>query len=161
MDKQNKKQKSLPNEMRDMIGIMRGKLIEQNTFNKNDHAYKELSMRDMLKITRNLNEGANKKTIHDQRSEEDKFKNFFDDINASIKFIDLKIYDDLIFWGGTVDGIIQFVYKVTPNESTSGVKFNYLDDFTPDNPENDEIIDKIEKYYDIFYKYWRDNIIDK
>lgn len=158
--------KSTPNEMRDMIGRMRGKeiIIERpvmkfNEVNKNGHMYKEMSMRDMLKITRDLNEGVNKKTVYDQEHEEQKFKNFFDDINVSIKFIDLEIYDNLIFWGGTVDGIIQFVYKVTPDEATSGVKFNYLEDFTPDNPENDEIINKIEKYYDIFYKYWRDNII--
>ena len=65
----------------------------------------------------------------------------------------------MVFWGGTIDGTIQFAYKVTPNEKTSGVEFNYLDDFTVDNEENDEIVKKIEDYYDVFFKYWRDNIL--
>jgi hypothetical protein len=60
-----------------------------------------------------------------------------------------------------VDGIIQFVYKVTPDETTSGVEFNYLEDFTPDNPENDEIVNKIEEYYNSFYKYWQNNILQR
>lgn len=157
---ENKKQKSSPNEMRDMIGVMRGKLIEYNVPNKNGRIYEEPSMRDMLKKTRDLNEGINKKTIYDQEEEEKKFLNFFDDINVSVKFNELKIFDDLVFWGGTIDGIIQFVYKVTLDDATSGVEFNYLEDFTPDNPENDEIIDRIDNYYDIFYRYWADNIIN-
>ena len=70
-----------------------------------------------------------------------------------------KIYK--VFWGGTVDGVIQFVYKVTPDERTSGVEFNYLEDFSPDNPDNDLIVSKLETYYDTFYKYWRDNVIQQ
>jgi hypothetical protein len=123
-----------------------------------------LSMRDMLKITRKLNEEIenkpqNKKTDFDQNIEEEKFRNFFNDLTVSIKFIELEVFDDFVFWGGTVDGIIQFVYKVTPDESTSGVEFNYLEDFSPDNPENEEVVGRIESYFDTFYKYWRDNIM--
>lgn len=127
-------------------------------------------MRDMLKITRKLNEeievddkkkAVNKKTAYDQEIEEEKVRNFFDDMNVNIKFQDLQVYDNLVFWGGTVDGVIQFVYKVTPDERTSGVEFNYLEDFSPDNPDNDAIVSKLETYYDTFYKYWRDNVIQK
>lgn len=151
--------KSTPDQMRVLMKRMREgfngttKIAENMT----------LSMRDMLKITRKLNEETNKpenkKNAYDQNMEEEKFRNFFNDMNVSIKFIELEIFDNFVFWGGTVDGIIQFVYKVTPEESTSGVEFNYLEDFSPDNPENEEITGRIESYFDTFYKYWRDNVM--
>lgn len=126
---------------------------------------KNLSMRDMLKITRSLNEEdlkseKNREVAHDQKKEEDQFRRFFNDLNVNVEFIDLEVYDELVFWGGTVDGIIQFAYKVTPEDSTSGIEFNYLDDFSVDNPDNQEIVERIEKYYDKFYKYWRNNVLE-
>jgi len=131
---------------------------------------KELSMRNLLKITRKLNEDfenttqepkvrVNKKNVFDQTREEDKFNAFFSNDSVNIKFIELEIYDDLVFWGGTIDGTIQFIYRVTPDEATSGVEFNYLPEFNPENPENQVIIDKVKSYYDSFYKYWRDNAL--
>lgn len=132
---------------------------------------KNLTMRDMLKITRKksvLNEdinderkAENKKTVYDQSTEEQKMVNFFKDLNVNIKFIDLEIYDNLVFWGGTVDGIIKFVYVVTPDEATSRVEFDYTEDFSPDNPENDEIVKRLEAYYDSFSKYWQNNMIQQ
>ena len=155
--------KSTPNLMRDLIGRVRN----NGNVKQVNEPIKEMNMRDMLKITRNINEGVvkineereNKKTVYDQEMEEEKFKNFFNDMNVSIKLIELEVYNNLVFWGGTIDGVIQFVYKVTPNESTSGVEFNYLPDFSPDNPENEEITGRVESYFDTFYKFWRDNII--
>ncbi|MFW6243132.1 MAG: hypothetical protein ACOC2W_03140 [bacterium] len=129
--------------------------------NKND-----LNVRDMLKITRNLNEQEkddeveNKKTIYDQEQEEEKFLNYVDGLKVNPKFIDLVVTNDYVLWGGIVDGIIKFIYMVTPNESTSGVEFQYTEDFSPDNPENNEIIKKIETYYDEFYNYWTNNMIE-
>jgi len=158
--------KNAPNQMRILLRRMRGEKYVVNE--DNEISKKDLNVRDMLKIIRNLNEQVeedsekkteNKKTVYDQSMEEEKFKNYFRDMNVNIKFIDLEVRDNLIFWGGTVDGIIQFIYKVTPDERTSGVEFNYLEDFSPDNPDNDEIIKKIESYYDLFYKYWRNNIL--
>lgn len=123
---------------------------------------KEVTMRDMLKITRRLNEvDGNKATAYDQPNEEKKLLNNFKDINVNIRFIDLEVNDDYVFWGGTVDGIIQFIYKVTPEDATSGVEFNYLDDFSPDNPENEDIVNRIKGYYDSFYKYWQSNLLQK
>jgi len=163
MDKKNFNSKSTPIQMRELIKRVRtGDYVGESKDNK---IKKDMNMRDMLKITRKLNEDVNpdnkqnKKTVYDQTREEEKFRTFFNDMNVNIKFIDLEIYDDMIFWGGTADGIIEFVYKVTPDESTSGVEFNYLEDFSPDNPENDEIIGRIESYYDTFYKYWRNNML--
>jgi len=162
--KNNINDKNSPNLMREMM-----KRVRQGgyTANESQEPKKDLSVRDMLKITRNINEGKvrineepeNKKTSSDQSIEEEKFRNFFNDMNVSIKLIDLGVYDNLIFWGGTIDGVIQFVYKVTPDESTSGVEFNYLEDFSPDNPENEEITGRVESYFDNFYRYWRDNVL--
>jgi hypothetical protein len=122
---------------------------------------KELTMRDLLKITRNLNEAMNKKTTYDQGNEEEKLLNVFQDMNAYIKFIDLVVTDDYVFWGGTINGVIQFIYKVTKDKHDSGVEFNYLEDFSPDNPDNDSIVSKIESYYNDFFKYWNENLIQK
>lgn len=111
----------------------------------------------------NLNEEQdveNMKTASDQSTEEEKFRNFFNDMNVNIKFIELGVYNNLVFWGGTIDGIIQFVYKVTPDEATSGVEFNYLEDFSPDNPENDEIVGRVESYFDNFYGFWENNVLE-
>lgn len=165
MDKKNDiNSKTSPNLMREMM-----KRVREGgyTANESTEPKKDLNVRDMLKITRDINEGVvslgeeaeNKKTVYDQSMEEEKFRNFFADLNVSIKLIDLEVYDNLVFWGGTIDGVIQFIYKVTPDESTSGVEFNYLEDFSPDNPENEEITGRVESYFDSFYRYWRDNVM--
>lgn len=162
-NKNNINSKTPPNLMRTLLKRMRNKdyVVGESRVEKPE---KNLTIRDMLKITRRLNEDAiqrslNKKTVYDQSREEERFKLEFKDLNVSIKFIDLEVYDNLVFWGGTIDGVIQFIYKVTPDEKTSGVEFNYVEDFSPDNPENDEIVERIESYYDSFYKYWRDNVL--
>lgn len=158
------KEKSTPNQMRILLKRMRGESYypESNSISKPN---KEMSVREMLGKTRRINEDedklkqSNKKTVYDQPREEEKFLKNFHDIPVSVKFRDLEIYDNLVFWGATVDGVIQFIYRVTPDEATSGVEFNYLDDFSPDNPENEIIIDRIEKYYDSFAMYWRNNLL--
>ena len=149
--------KSTPNQMREfMKRIRNGNFTET----KNDVPSKELSIKEMLKITRDINEGyvklnedvENMETVFDQKIEEKKFRDYFNDLNVSVKFIDLEVYDNLIFWGGTVDGVIDFVFKVTPNENTSDVEFNYRKNFSPDNPENSKITDRIESYFNNFYR---------
>ena len=163
--------KTSPNQMRIfMKRIREGKYTPDAYKETTKH---ELSMRDMLKITRNplkLNEDVegqegqentetSKKTVYDQAEEEEKFRNYFNDMNVDIKFSELKVYDNLIVWGGTIDGVIQFAYTVTPDEKTTKITYKYLPDFTADNPDNDKIIEKIESYFDIFYKYWRNNVL--
>jgi hypothetical protein len=160
--------KSTPNQMRILLRRMREGYVMEAKEAKEEKPKKALTIRDMLKITRNLNEqvdvedkkkAENKKNVYDQGKEEERFNNFFRDLNVNVKFIDLEVYDSLVFWGGTIDGVIQFIYTVTPDEKTSGVEFNYVEDFSPDNPENDVIIKRVESYYDLFYKYWRNNIL--
>ena len=127
---------------------------------------KDLSVRDMLKLTRNHN--ANKKkddskiqqkiSPTEEKEEQDKFENYFKDNNVVVEFESMEVYPYSVFWGGTIDGQIQWVYKVTPDEVTSGVDVNVLEGFQKNDPENEEIIKKLETYYDTFYKYWRDNL---
>lgn len=124
---------------------------------------KEMSMRDMLGKMRKLNEDAknNLATKIDIDREQHKMSEYFDNNNVTIEFEDLKVYPNGVIFGGDIDGQIQFVYKVTPEEKTSGIEVNYLDDFDPQDPENEEVVMKIESYYDIFYKYWRDQLFKK
>jgi len=132
-----------------------------NELRTQDFVKKMRSSKELNEIFDKEQQNSNKKTIYDQNREEQKFRQYFDDLNVTIDFIELKVFDDKVFWGGTVDGMIQFVYKVTPDEKSSGVEFNYLEDFSPDIPENDEVVKRIEAYYNSFYKYWRDNILQK
>ncbi|MFA5207101.1 MAG: hypothetical protein WC428_00225 [Candidatus Paceibacterota bacterium] len=158
-------------DMKTLLRRMRG---EKYIVNEDIAPKKDLTVHDMLKITRKLNEDigietdvdqskpVNKKTDQDQANEEQKFKDTFPtgyDIN--VDFIELEVTDKYVFWGGTINGLIQFVYKVTPDENTSGVEFNYLEGYNEDDPKNDEIIKRVESYYDKFYEYWIDSVIQK
>lgn len=155
--------KNTPDQMRILMKRMRtgndNWQSESNTQQKGN-----LEVRDMLKITRRLHEEnetmrISKKNVYDQPSEEKKMISYFRDLRVNIKFVPLEVYDDFVFWGGTIDGIIQFAFKVTPDESTTGVEFNYLSDFSPDNPINDKIIERVKGYYEIFETYWQNNIV--
>lgn len=121
----------------------------------------EPTMRDLLKITRTrrLVEVENKKNVYDQGIEEEKFLNNFRDMNVHVRFFELIVTDNYVLWGGTINGVIQFAYSVTDDKTENTVKFNYLEDFSPDNPENDEIVTRIEAYYDEFFKYWNENVV--
>lgn len=129
-----------------------------------DSNIKTPTTRDLLKVIRKLNENfeetkKNLATEFDRTREELNFKNYFNNLNVSVVFIPLEVSSDYAFWGGTIDGIVQFMYSVTKDETTSGVDFNYLDGFSPENEDNDEIVNRVKSYYDIFYKYWRDNAL--
>lgn len=98
-------------------------------------------------------------SFEDEIKEQEKLKNYLRNNNVTIKFEPLEIYQNGVFWGGTIDGQIMFAYRVTPEESTSGIDIEYLEGFDPNDPENNEIIEKLKRYYNDFYKYWRDSEI--
>ena len=169
------KDKTSPDQMRILLRRMRGRkyVVNENV----ETSKKELNIRDLLKITRKLNEDiqpefdqpetteakpVNKKNDQDEANEEQKFKDSFSagyDIN--VDFIKLEVTDKYVFWGGTINGVLQFVYKVTPDENTNGVEFNPLEGYNEDDPKNDEIMKKVESYFDKFYEYWIDSVIQK
>jgi hypothetical protein len=163
--------KTTPNQMREFIKRMRNGYVSETKEIENPK--KDLSMRDMLKITRQINEniddkkdsvGENRKIPTDQSDEETKFTEIFnnmpDNDTVSIVFFELYVFDNLVYWGGIVDGTIEFTYQVTPNESKSGVIFDYHNDYSPDNPKNDEITKRIEAYYNKFSEYWRNEVLN-
>lgn len=137
----------------------------KNNKQENKNKKKILSTQDYVKKIRHLNEDEvkekiNRKTEYDQSIEEEKFRSNFDDLNVVIKFGELKIYDDYIFWDGVIDGLIYFTFEVTPYDDTSNVYLDYSDKFIGNNPDNQEIVDRLESYYNQFFKYWRDNIFE-
>lgn len=163
--------KTAPNQMRELIKRMRDGYVTETK--EQEKPKKNLSMRDMLKITRQINEninnkresvGENKKTPDDQIREEENFTELFNNMpnneTVSIVFFELYVFDNLVYWGGIVDGTIEFTYQVTPNESKSGVSFDYHEDYSPDNPKNDEITKRIEAYYNKFSEYWRNEVLN-
>lgn len=168
MDNKHINNKTAPNQMRVfMKRIREGQYIPENKGTTKP----DLSMREMLKITRKLNEVDEKQPVinlatpADYKKLSDDFTNLFRDLKVNINLLplrgesELKLTKDSAFWGGTIDGAIQFVYKITPEENTAdaGIEFNYLPEFSADDPDNQEIIKKIESFYDNFYSYWKDN----
>ena len=158
--------KTTPNQMRVLLRRMRGEAYVSESKGTTKH---EPSMRDMLKITRMLNEDiegevntkpVNKKTAQDQADEEEKLTARLGD-DVGIEFTELVVTDKYVFFGGTVNGEIQFVFRVTKDKETSGVQFNYLDDFNPDDEQNELIKKEIEQYFNEFYEYWMRNAIQK
>jgi len=124
-------------------------------------------MRKLLGKMRKLNEDVLKQdsnrieTSFDQKREEKKFTEYLRSNNFNVtpdSFENIEIVpNEYVFWGGTINNMIQYVFIVTDNEQTSKVEFNYSDEFNKDNEENQELIKKIQDYYDIFYKYWSEN----
>ena len=138
--------------------------VKQSSKNETTVNKKSPTTQSLVKKMRIINEQEgqerqDRKTVYDQTREERNFRNNVKDLNVVVEFIELKVYDNFIYWGGTIDGVIQFAYKVTPDEETSGYELNYTDEFNPNNEENEEIVERIKNYYDQFYKYWRNNVI--
>lgn len=134
-----------------------------------DKEVKDLTVRDTLKLTRDIGSGKKKVdntniqkpiTPAEERREQEKLENFFENNNVIIDFKELQVFPHGVFWGGTIDGQVQWVFKVTPYEESSGLDINILEGFQKDDPENEEIIQKLENYYNTFFKYWRDFSIE-
>lgn len=170
--------------LRRMRNLKNGIIENFNNDGVNDAVKKEMSMRDMLKITRKkkLNESEtqnidlnkdgkddatlmdittdNKKTIFDQKDEERKFREAIKNYNVDVQFEPIEILDNAIIWNGTIDNQIQWSFLVTPDENVNGAKFNYAKTFDDTKPDNEELIKDIKSYYDTFYKFWRDNELE-
>lgn len=170
-----------PHDARTLLKRMRtGEFVQENTEPITEP--KEMTTRDMLKITRTfVNEDVetttslsssdaqtaddgvsrNVKTHIDQSEEEQKLHNFFDDMNVHIDADPIIVKDDKVFWSVVIDGVIQFIYKITGEDETSGVVFNYLRDGYENSEASKEIVERIKSYYDTFYKYWEEGLPDK
>jgi hypothetical protein len=169
--------------LRRMRNLKRGVIENFDNKTNTDNKKKDLSVRDMLKITRKLTEAdmkqvdanndgdvdANfidtsvdsKKTAFDQKVEEEKFREAIKNFNVEAHFEPIEILDYSVVWNGTIDNQLQWSFLVTPDESVNGVKFNYSENFDENEPDNEELVKTISSYYDDFYKYWRDNELEK
>lgn len=149
------------------------KQILNNSFERNINE-NQLNTKELINIIKkNLNKsinedissnsefGENKTIPSDQKQEEEKMNNYFNDLNVTINYKELEVFDNVVIWGGDIDGTIQFIYTVTPFENSSTYQINYTDEFDPENEDNKKIIEKIKNYYDTFYQYWKENIIQK
>ena len=131
---------------------------------------KEMTMRDMLRITRKRQveeeATASSETMEkqlspaEQEQQQQNMQSYFEDENITIKFEPILLYDSGVFWAGTIDGQLKFAYMVTPDESTSGVKIERSPDFDPTNEDNQNVEKKIIDYYDTFYEYWSKNQLE-
>lgn|SRR5574343_273877 len=145
---------------RDMMNIMRN--LNNNkpnyvTSKSNITESSKCDIRNSLNKIRKLNE-ASEATQNDQKNEESKIEDYFSDLNVNFDFQPLEIYPNGAYFGFGIDNVIQVVYKVTEDQKTSGYEVNYLPEFDKSNPDNDLILKRIESYFDVFYKYWRDNL---
>ena len=132
---------------------------------------KEMTMREMLRITRKKQIQEEEATATseptekqlspaEQEQQQRNMQDYFEDENITIKFEPVLLYDTGVFWAGTIDGQLKFAYMVTPNESTSGVKIERSPDFDPSNEDNQNVEKKIIDYYDTFYDYWSKNQLE-
>ncbi len=149
-------------EMRELLNRVRNNGVHEKALSETKS--RNLDVREMLKRTKKAflkEDEAIEKTINlDQANEEEKFRDYFRDLEVVIEFIEIEVYDGGVFWGGTIDGVIQFVYKVTPSEKESGFDIYYLEDFDKNNEDNQEIARRIETYYNEFFRFWRDNVLN-
>lgn len=149
---------SAPIEIRKYLAVMRGNKPVKSPKEPVQEVKKDMSMRDMLGKMRVINEASELGTNIDKEGEEGRMSDYFEEDNVTIEFEDFQVHTKGVLLAGTIDGQIQFAYKVTPDEKTSGIDVNYLDGFDPQDPENEVVIKKVESYYNLFYKYWRDQL---
>lgn len=169
--------------IRRMRNFKRGVIEDFNKKPIKEENKKDMGMRDMLKITRNLNESDveqidldhdgeketklidtsvdSKKTDFDQATEEEKFRNAIKDFNVDVQFLPIEVLDNSILWNGTIDNQLQWSFLVAADESKSGPKFNYSKNFDDSQPDNAELVDRIKNYYTDFYKFWRSGELEK
>lgn len=166
------KEKTAPNEMRDLLGKMRGTLVETNKTTKNGNIYTEMSVRDMLKITRKLNESENEKEFSNKATErdvsfvEESIKNVFNNtgLNVTFKFPENndphELYVDgvFVYWGATINNVLMFTYTINKNDDAdTGAKFKYVEEsrVLEDSEEYKEIVDKVMQFFDsTFFPYF-------
>jgi len=125
----------------------------------NEDKCKDLSMRDLLKRTRMLNEIVLKEEINitsiDQEHVQNGLTNSLKRLEAIPKLNPIKIINGSIIWSGSINDMIEFVYKVSSDGSKNGYKINYNDKLNIEIPDKDEISKVIEDYYIEFFKYFQ------
>lgn len=171
-------------DMRDMMKKMRNaqKGIYETPKSLSDK--KDPSTRDLVGKMRRLNEdvqqqqpqqmnknilGNNIATHFDQENQESMMNKAFADLDVTLEYEPLEIYDNrdetgnenavAILWGGSIGDQVNWHYTVTIDKSVSGVEIDYVPSYDRNIPENKRVIEEIEKYFDTFSQWWIDNLI--
>jgi hypothetical protein len=130
--------------------------------NKSDHRTQELvkKMRKLNEQNEEDNKRENKEVVSDQGSMEKWFRDYFRGLDIIVEFGDLKVFNDLVFWDGMIDGVIQFIFVVSNDPELHGVEFVYADDIDIQNPVNNEISKKVEDFFVEFSEFWKRNVLN-
>jgi len=169
------------NDMRKLLGKMRNlknpnKVNEYTAMGNKAGTKKEMSIRDMLAITRNkrLNEAAvpqkQSVTSIDKKEEEEKMEKYFDN-KVNINFDELMIYDMGVWFGGVINNVLKWEFGVGKDENLNTVNIELLENPT-EKPEQDnpvssidsikELTEKLKSYYNYEFKpYWIKNHLQK
>jgi hypothetical protein len=156
----------MSNDIRYLLGLMRGTKKPVTSVNSSK-SNEEMNVREMLSKMRQakrayINEAEiSQSTPFDQKNEEKKTIDFFDDDNLVFDFEELKIYDNGVWWGGTINNVIEWVFKVSTDEKLNGLDINEMKGVDANVEKNQEIIKKLEAHYETFSNYWIDNKIQK
>jgi hypothetical protein len=156
--------------MRDLLSKMRGKWNKTEIKNLN-----EMTVRDMLKITRKLNENedenvdlVNKVTPRDVDFVEKSIQSSFRNTGLNVNFDfpenndphELYVDEMFVYWGATINNVLMFTYTINNNDDAdTGVKYKYIEESSvlEDSDEYKQIVEKIEEFFNsTFYPYFRE-----
>jgi len=164
-------------EMRELLKRVRNasKGVDYKAKPQINESHKNMSVREMKRrmqrsqfdyYKNDVNEDDNASEImggrqemsqEDEQKEQEKLLNYLQNNNATVDFKDYETYEKGVHWGGVINGQIVFAYRVASDDQFSGVDVEYLEGFDPNDPENNEIIEKIKRYYNDFKTNWRDS----
>lgn len=168
------------NDMRKLLGKMRNignpKVNEYTAKGNQAGTKKEMTMRDMLAITRKkrLSEAVQpqKEMVSsiDKKQEEEKMENYFDN-KVNIEFDELMIYDMGVWFGGVINNVLKWEFGVGKDENLNIINIELLEKPT-EKPEAEnsvssmesieELTEKLKAYYNYEFKpYWIQNHLQK
>ena len=153
---------------RELLKRMRGKKFVAEAVN--DEPKKEVTMRDMLKITRAINEEFEDPTTggddevdveaqSDKSTEEKKMTNYFAsrNIRVSIVFNSLVVTKKKVYWSFVINSVMRIAFKYVPSDKVnSGIVFEYKNE--EDAEKLSEIAEEVKKYFDVWVDYWEINL---
>ena len=170
---------SNPNDMRNLLGKMRNlknpnKVNEYTAMGTNAGIKKEMTMRDMLAITRKkrLTEAVSQESMTpiDKKQEEEKIENYFGN-EVSINFDELLKYDVGVWFGGVINNILKWEFSVGTDESLNNINIELLEKpMAKSDGENtvssmesiEELTEKLKAYYNNEFKpYWIQNHLQR
>jgi hypothetical protein len=159
---------NIGNDIRESLYKMRNakngiEYVPKSNIKKTIISNNDMSMREMLGKMRMIKESTfepdeEKTTSGDFKWAKDGLEKSFDAFEVNPQIVELIVSDNDIYMSGSIDNKITFTLTVPPlGEDSSGVDWEATEYFNESDPDNKELIETLENYYLVFYKYWRDN----